>query len=506
MPRSPSRDLVDRYTGNRGYFHRADRLRRWKTGLALAFTGLTLGWVVLELAFPARAVPYHTHGELANPHAAFDQNCQACHAAHGMKDFTSNPLSVFQARDRWHDLTCTKCHAGPPHHKDVADGGAFYSRCSNCHHDHQGRNRSLARMSDEHCTNCHANLGAAHASGKSVFANTVTGFATDHPEFKVLRDFPPGREYADRRLKFSHALHMTPGLVYDATDQHKWTPAELGKQFGAEVGRRYGSAGRKPTDPVQLDCAACHQLDSKEMPRSDGAYYLPVRFEQHCKGCHPIRTPAATSGSVVLSEFVVPHGVRPATLKPLVRGEYAARLATPKNPVLATPLGPGGRLDPHDNPAVATFGAEVDRLTESALKAVRLACAKCHDEEKGKVAAVPDKAVWFEHAKFDHASHRGLTCASCHPGTEGAFAPGGRVNEREPVLISGVKTCQACHAPAGMAVALPTGQTVPAAGIRHACSDCHRFHHGDSPRQGRGAPARNPASPLDLTDFLRGGK
>lgn len=534
MPRSPSRDLVDRYAGNRGYFHRADRLRQWKNGVALAFTGLTLGWVALELAFPARAAQYHTHGELANPHAAFDDNCQACHVAHGVKDFASNPLSVFRTRDRWHDLTCTKCHAGPAHHATAGDGGEFHRRCSNCHHDHQGRDASLVHISDDHCTRCHTNL-AAHSSQPTAYANTVSGFVKDHPEFKVLRDNPPGQEYADRRLKFSHALHMTPGLVYDANDQHKWTPAELGKQFGADVGKRYETAGRATSDPVALTCASCHQLDTADS-RNDGAYYLPVSFEQHCKACHPVRAPAATSGGVVLSEFPVPHRVQPAALKPLLRGEYASRLATPKNPALAAPLGPGGRLDPAEAPAVKTFGTDLDRVTDNALKTLLLgitpagekptakadafrgpsggySCGKCHyatnpgaKPEEVQVAALPNRGVWFEHAMFNHVSHRGLTCASCHPGTEAAFAPGGAVTEREPVLINGVKTCQACHAPAGTKVDLPNGQTAAAAGIRHACTDCHRYHHGDSPLRGRGSPARDPAAPLDLADFLRGGK
>ena len=61
------------------------------------------------------------------------------------------------------------------------------------------------------------------------------------------------------------------------------------------------------------------------------------------------------------------------------------------------------------------------------------------------------------------------------------------------MLIAGVKTCRACHAPAGMKVELPSGQPAAAAGIRHGCVDCHRYHNGDHPLQGLGAPARNPA-------------
>ena len=41
--------------------------------------------------------------------------------------------------------------------------------------------------------------------------------------------------------------------------------------------------------------------------------------------------------------------------------------------------------------------------------------------------------------------------------------------------------------------------------MRHGCADCHRYHNGDHPFQGRGAPARDPAAPLTVGEFLLGG-
>jgi hypothetical protein len=511
MPRSPSRDVVDRFTGNRAYFHRADPLRRWKNLVALGAVGLTLGWLVVEFALPIRAANAHSHGTLANPHAAFDSNCQACHNSHSGSDFLSNPLSVFTAQDRWHDLSCTKCHAGPAHHASVKDA-AFHDRCSNCHHDHNGRDFSLVKMDDSHCTKCHADLPAAHVSGQSAFASTVTHFAKDHPEFRSLK--------VDRALKFSHALHMTPGLAYSANDQRPWTPESLGKQFGPETQSRYSSASGNPAEPVQLTCASCHQLDASELPtksllpgRTDGAYYLPVNFEQHCQSCHPLQTPAASSVEIAIKEFSVPHRRQPAELKDPLRAGFATRLLAGKNPLLNKPLGPGGRLDPAAQTTLDTLGTELDRLTNTAMRSLTqnlsprpehgnaptggFACGKCHYSTgpgKTDVLPLPNKSIWFEHATFNHVSHRGLTCASCHPGTEAAFAPNGAVNEREPVLIRGVKSCQACHGPAP-----------DAAGIRHSCTDCHRYHNGDRPLQGLGSPHRSPKNPLNLEQFLRGG-
>ena len=535
MPRSPSRDLVDRFTGNRDYFHRADGLRRWKNAVALAALGLTLGWLIVEFAMPSSARSAHSHGELANPHAAFDANCQACHQSHSPGDFFSNPTSVFGTHDRWHDLTCTKCHAGPEHHKDVKQAMKDESKCSDCHHDHQGRDRSLVRIDDSHCTKCHKDLPNAHERGSPKFEKVITGFVKDHPEFKAVQ-----AKEVERGLKFSHALHMTPGLVYDPNDQHKWTPEKFGERFGSDAKWRFAADA---SNSVQLRCGDCHQLDAGQgnpnfdlltktirgasrqaiLPaRAEGAYYLPVNFDVHCKVCHPNRTPTAVSGNTMVKEFFVPHRRQPSALKDLLRGEYAARLAAVGNPLLAALVGPSGRLDPHDPTAPATYHAELDRLTNAAIQTLTqnlapssehapggFACGKCHFSTglgKTEVAAVPNKAIWFEHAKFNHVSHRGLTCASCHAGAEGAFSPGGTVNEREPVLIAGVKTCQACHAPAGAKVELPNNQTASAAGVRHSCTDCHRYHNGDRPMQGLGASPRDPMDPLDLREFLDGRK
>ena len=518
MPRSPSRDVVDRFTGNRGYFHRADPLRRWKNLAALGAVGLFLGWLAVELAMPGKAANAHTHGELANPHAAFDSNCQACHNEHSASDFLSNPLSAFKAQSRWHDLTCTKCHAGPAHHDSVKDK-AFHEQCSNCHHDHNGRGFSLVKLDDSHCVKCHETLPSGHT------AKSITNFGKDHPEFQSLQ--------VERGLKFSHGLHMTPGLVYAANDQHKWTPESLGKAF-PDSRDRYSSESGNPSDPVQLNCVSCHQLDAGQaafndpldgksfeanlnalpgaskrslLPaRAQGAAYLPVNFDLHCKTCHPLRTTGAKSGTTTLEGFFVPHRRQPDLLKPYFRGAFALQLTADKaSPILKLPLGPGGRLDPKDAPEAAAFGTELDRLTNDTARAVGATCAKCHYPEaigKTNVLALPDKSIWFEHAKFNHSLHRGLTCASCHPGTGASFT----LNEKEPPLILGVKSCQACHAKTGQAVELPTGQTVSAAGIRHSCTDCHRYHNGDRPRQGLGSRHRDPDKPLNLEQFLNGGK
>ncbi|MDB5311981.1 MAG: hypothetical protein JWO38_6183 [Gemmataceae bacterium] len=566
MPRSPSRDRSDPYTGNRGYFHQLRGVHRAKAVLAVAALGVVVGWVGYDWAAPARAVYSHTHGPLSHAHAAWESTCEVCHRSASGADFARNPLSVFTARDRWHDLTCEKCHAGPAHHAALGDEErAFHNRCSNCHHDHDGRENPLVKLTDDHCVRCHANL-PDHRIGPTPFAPTITRFAKDHPEFRRLVDHPPGTPYP-RALKFSHALHMTPGLVYKPATEGKdeaWTLAKLERLSGRPAADRYRQPGRPDAAAVALDCSSCHQLDSGTAgpvarpddpdarkfdlltqalagqpresilpPRTAGTYYLPVNFDAHCKSCHPVRSPAGVaSGAFVVGEFDLPHRKQPGELEQVLKGEYANRLAAGSHPALAAVVGPGGRLDPPDPGPPAGFHQEIDRLSGQALKTLFLgsnppdatgqligggyACGKCHDTtgpantvaelRRVRVAPMGSPTVWFPHARFDHPSHRALTCATCHPGTGPGFAPNGLVDEREPIRISGVASCQACHSPAGTKFLAPGGAATVGGGIRHGCTDCHQYHNGDHPLQGRGAAARGPTGQLDLAQFFRGRK
>ena len=84
MPRSPSRDLSDRYIGKRGYFRNPDWIRRWKYLLAAGAFIAACGWAAMDIAQPSRAAYGYTHGPLANPHAAYDDQCAACHTAAGV--------------------------------------------------------------------------------------------------------------------------------------------------------------------------------------------------------------------------------------------------------------------------------------------------------------------------------------------------------------------------------------------------------------------------------------
>jgi hypothetical protein len=111
--------------------------------------------------------------------------------------------------------------------------------------------------------------------------------------------------------------------------------------------------------------------------------------------------------------------------------------------------------------------------------------------------------VWFPGAYFNHAAHRSTDCSTCHPASYGSYVKPG-VLDREPQIL-GIDSCRACHAPAGTRVRpRPDGREFVGGGVRHDCTDCHRYHNGDHALQGRGAWANFPARPLGLAEFLPG--
>jgi hypothetical protein len=537
MPRSPSRDLSDRYTGKRGYFRNPDRLRWWKYALAwLALAG-AVAWVVVDVLKPPGAAYAHTHGPLASVHGAFDNNCAACHVAHSPADLS--PAGLFETRARWHDLTCEKCHAGAAHHASpTAEAQAFHKRCSNCHHDHNGRQHSLVRLPDTHCTHCHTDLSKHHDPSKSLaggtpYQNKVTSFVSDHPEFRSL-----DLKAQPRTLKFSHAVHMSPGQAYTAGGKEAMTIGHVKELSGATAAERYRKAGQADSDLVKLECASCHQLDpgrgtaefdklkdvltptgepvrSLLPPRPEGAYFLPVNFEAHCRSCHPLAAPEGVSAGKVLKRFEVPHRKQPTDLLGDLSAGYLKRMSETGHPALAVPAEPGGKLDTPPTAASRTLAEETNRLAAAAQRQLftgDAGCAKCH-QTKGSIEAlateplrispVPDRTVWMAHAKFNHAAHRGATCASCHPGTAPAYISPKAAAESEPVQILGLESCRACHSPLGTKVTV-NGETVLGGGTRHGCTDCHRYHHGDQPMQGRGGKSWFPAEPRSIADWLKG--
>ena len=515
MPRSASRDRSDPFAWRRRYFHRPTRLAVCKfVSTAIAVFAAAV-WAIYDVAAdPANPIA-HTHGSLVGPHAAWEHDCAACHQSFGTSDFTDDPLTVLNARSRWQKLTCVKCHTGPAHQSNTninAAGTAVHERCNNCHRDHDGRMNSLTHLKDSDCARCHSDLNR-FASTANPAHPPITNFAKDHPAFPSLANFNPD---TDRKLKFSHSLHMTVGIVYLKGAKNPTTLAGLPDEAKLNY-KKF----EQPNGMLELKCEACHSLDSEivgkdEQPattqlRSKGDYYQPVNFEQHCRSCHPIEAPATVSNGLKFDRIAVPHRLRSAETKDYLSGRYAKLLAAEKPFTSALPFLPGGRTDPAPEWAsvAKSFRDEVAKISDEGF--VKLfhgegkGCMKCHISNDEKIAPIPNRSIWLTKAKFDHTSHRLATCASCHPGTASAVDAGGKTewSEKESVQILGLDSCRICHSPGTTRVEKPDGSTFHAGGIRSNCTDCHTYHNGANPHQGRGAKARDPDHPRALEEFFR---
>ncbi len=561
MPRSPSRDLSDRYIGRRGYFRNPDAIRKGKYALSFIALFAVFAWAVIDVVQPSKAAYGHSHGPLANPHAAFDDNCSACHASYSAGDF--GPISMFNARERWHKLTCDKCHSGPGHHASATpEGAARHEICSNCHHDHNGRTFSLVRLNDRDCNACHENLAKWHDPTKSLsgkdggpYANKVTSFVTDHPGFRSLgeqkepnKDDKPNPTPRSRTLTFSHAVHMNPGQAYSPDGKEAMTVRNLRALSGQVAVDRYAPGVTDENAKIQLNCASCHTLDAgigepgfdavkgtlgKGDPtasllpaRAEGAYFLSVNFESHCRSCHPLAANEGTNKTndarLILPRFDLPHRKQTHEVREFLRAGYVNELIkTGQLPQLAPLAQPGLPPEAVKDERTNAFRTEVDRLTGAAEKALFTGgdgCAKCHTKENVdkpapgapvfRIAPVADRTVWLTHAKFNHASHRGATCNACHPGTKARTIDPVEAAKPEPVQILGLLSCRTCHSPTSTRVSVEDEGGVEiktsGGGVRSNCTDCHRYHHGDHPMQGRGAASWFPKQPREIADWLRG--
>jgi hypothetical protein len=522
------------------YFRSPDRLqsaKRFASGLACL---LALGWFAsgfdIRQPFNGLATDANSlranHGTLARVHATWDNRCEACHipfeSIHGEALFASSSTPSSHSSDK----LCASCHAGPIHHASVIESEV--KSCAGCHRDHEGRDVSLVRMPDGECTTCHSALSDHRKSSAEnprprSFGNVIR-FDVDHPAFvpdavETIQGEPRDRS----RLKFNHSRHMMPGLVARPGD----SPYQVEDIPLAESRARYQGAGR-PQDPVQLDCSSCHHLDANERSsllnsrhpsasipdRDAGRYYLPISYENDCRGCHTLTFDPAQP------KLEVPHGVSPAEVVDFLKRTYAADVLAeePKSlDVFVPPVRvPGHSVVPE------TARRRLERSVGRALKSLFPAsiegappnansCLECHHYAGSSPAGIPTGVeptrvpeVWFTHASFDHKAHRGVSCRDCHARSyalkEDGHTPLEAASTRSSdVLIPAIDNCRTCHAPArspgGWFASAPSP---PGGGAAYDCTECHRYHNGDRFPEGTAVLDRDAELERTLAEFLGG--
>jgi hypothetical protein len=448
----------------------AARTRRLSLAAGAAGAVVCLGAVL----WPTGAARVASPGPLSRAHAAWANDCEACHVPWRPIGGGAPGAGLLARPVLAHpDDRCDTCHGGLAHFPGQSRES---NGCAGCHQEHRGPDAALTRPPDAACTSCHARPTATHPP--------VTGFATDHPAFTSPTRFT-------RELKFSHAVHTAPGLVAAPGGRRPYKLEDV-PDPAARAAYAAAQKAEDATDLVRLDCAACHQFQSGDRAdggpapaRSDGALFAPVRYEAHCRACHPL-----TGFDAQLPTLAVAHGGTADAARRFLRGAFADEFLAGRGGLLKAAAARFDRPPPPD----PTAGDVLDRRVAAAeRKLLGAACALCHrvEGEPPAVRPVRPQQVWLERAAFRHQPHRAVACSTCHAGA------GEWRGELEPPMIGTVDDCRRCHAPA----AVGGGERRGGAGF--ACTACHTYHDRP-PHRGRAAPGREPARPLTLTDFLNG--
>lgn len=480
---------------------------RWRLSW-LVLLGLPIFWFV---EYGLRGDNRYTPGLLATPHATWEASCQACHVDAtplGGKTWLA-AIGAVARGGHAADSQCQTCHSGPPHHAKLKDEPG----CASCHVEHLGRQADLKRVANDQCTHCHRDLGRhVQPETQSAFDN-VTSFTHDHPEFRLWRKklSDPGN------VAFNHRLHMTPGL---RTDPASAVPFTL-QQVTPAWRERYRRLDDKDTAPVRLACASCHRTDHDSVLkaneaqagmtltelRGDGKAMLPIVFEKHCQGCHPLTVERKVADDPRSGLLAVRHRLQPAEMRDDLLAHYTRQFLQGTNlDLLKRPLRPLPGKNPLSQEEKRTA---LDQIHDRVAQAENVlygpgTCGQCHGPLDAKKTIPPANLPthWLPHAVFDHTAHRALDCRECHADAS-PTALDGSMNKnasekKSDVLLPGIGTCQKCHAPISRTHDAHRG------GARYDCVECHRYHGGDQPHQGRGAATRRPVEAKEAEGFMWG--
>jgi hypothetical protein len=409
------------------YFRRPRGLRRWRSWLGwgtLIACALAVGVI---LVLPRGKVAFQA-GPVSSAHSLFHGDCERCHKDSfqtAKRLWPGNSTAVHVVPDD----ACSKCHDGPAHNEKQQT----VPSCASCHREHRGRTQ-LARVSDNYCTSCHADLKKNLRPGTEPAFQDVGGFPAAHPEFRSLPD--PGR------LRFNHKVHLKKDV---------------------------------------RNCSTCHKQDAA------GRYMLPIQYTEHCASCHPLSVKLSglfTDEKLKAVAFKFDKVAAPHKDPAIVRGVLRERLIgfVRENSVLSKEVTLPREIPRPQRLAAITerewvwsktkiddllFGNEQLLHSEGLLYDRSGGCVLCHIQ-KGPVGAIPrgsddlpeyEKTQlpkrWFKHSRFGHDSHRMLACTECHAAPES-------IDTSDVLMPKMTKTCARCH----------NSNT----GVRDDCVECHVYH------------------------------
>lgn len=434
------------------YFKRPTPLKTAKLALSILVPALALAWIVWLVV--AKDTRVYSSGKMSEAHAVLANNCAACHIK------AANTFA-----EKAEDSACLSCHDGPIHHHVATKNVA----CAECHTEHHGRINILA-TSNQNCAQCHSDLKAN--GGASNYANAILSFSDGHPEFAAVRASGGSSPPIDRgTIKLNHALHMKlirrgptgPMVQLECGNCHRPAAAPDDVTYG-DAQYKAASTSYKASDellPVKAETLPSRAADSGR------ALMAPPKFATACASCHLLTFDKHFDQGV-------PHD-KPEVVHAFLVKTFTQYIAAHPSEVRVLRDPDRDLAEKAPQPAVRVLTQQrwvAERTADAEQLLWRKTCIQCHTLSVSgapvvasvatpaailpAVAAANTTAHWMPHAKFDHQSHEGFTCTSCH---EKALTS----TLSTDVLMPGIATCQTCHAP----------------GQDHAesrCFECHSYH------------------------------
>ncbi|QDT04193.1 Doubled CXXCH motif (Paired_CXXCH_1) [Rubripirellula lacrimiformis] len=499
------------------YFRRRGGLQTFRTVcIAIGLVGAGL-YAAFVLAWGGGSQV--STGQIARPHAAFQNDCQLCH-----EDFTPMDSEAIQL-----DLTmvgvkreasigrleaaCQACHQVGDHYRNAMTSSFRLQdqNCGACHSDHQGLGHDLSAVANQKCAVCHAKLADTCKAAPTIKPDVASFTKASHGDFASLMTDDIGT------IKFDHHQHLMPGQVDDGQKG-----AFTIEMLDAALRPRYRKTGQSDSDAVQLDCASCHTYagnpdDLARYPERSliadhelGRYMAPVSYRQHCAACHAMNPGIATADTTP-----IPHAVAWSQVDLLIAADIVG--------VRSTGQARGAGDDTQSTPQPGEgIGSRIDRdeaisaKLVAARKQIESQCLKCHDD-----ASISDTAItaaldgtaapmipprWLMHGLYDHAAHRDIDCRYCHQAAYPvAGSPPRPAIDHTIVMISGIESCDGCHrsatTPTPASLANPSvanmlrGQSTWAA---DDCTMCHRYHTSGAPANQTESANLNESAISDL--------
>jgi hypothetical protein len=440
------------------YFKRPTRLKRAKFWLSLLLPLLALVWITWRGFSGDHRV--YSSGRMSEAHAVLEKECSSCHV---------QQAGAFSAKAA--DAACLACHDGPMHHANETK----VLPCSACHSEHRGR-VNIRAASNQSCAECHSDL---KVNGRStVSAPHIHSFENGHPQFGALREGARDPE----TIKLNHAIHMKairrgptgPIVNLECRNCHHPTAGDADLTY-ADPKYRAAAVSYKDSDELLT-----FQSGTLWPPRpiSGRELMAPVKFANACAACHLLTFDKRFDDGVAHDKPEIVHAFLVKKFREYIVA-HPAEVRVQRDPsrdLTGKPMPPEVRiLTPAQWVTERTAEAEellwrktcnqCHTLTPFSKGSPRIikqstgnAAGKAYDNSVELPYVVPANTTlqWMPHAKFDHSSHTGFTCVSCH---EKALTS----TETSDVLLPGIATCQKCHAP----------------GPDHAesrCFECHTYH------------------------------